>query len=94
MKARYLAALSFLSPFTAFADPIGDTLASSTPLFQETTGFDILGIASSTVKGLLSVVAGNGLEPVFELRGWIIGATIIGAVIFFTTRALRLSRNI
>lgn len=92
MRIKAILLAIFLAPFGALADTIGQTLASSTPLFQETTGFDILGIASSTGTGLIKLVTGNGLAVIYDLKGWIVAGAIIGSVIFFTTRAIRLSR--
>ncbi len=92
MKIKTLILLALFTPVAALADTIGDTLASSTPLFTETTGFDIVALASTTGNGLIKLVIGNGLAVIYDLKGWIVAGAIIGAVIFFTTRAIRLMR--
>jgi hypothetical protein len=71
---------------------LGDSLASSTPLFYETTGFDIMRVASST-NGLIKLFIGNGLAIIYQLRGWLVALVIIGTILLFSGKAFRFFRH-
>ena len=66
-----------------------DSFASTTRIFYETTGFDILGVASSTGSGAIKLFVGNSLAVIYQLRGWLAAGAVIGFIVLFASRALR-----
>jgi hypothetical protein len=92
VKLKLALLLPFL-PLVAHADAISTVIASDTPLFYSTTGYDLFALASSTGSYLLKLTAGFYLQTIYLFRGWIAGALIIGAVIYFSGRAFRFFRH-
>lgn len=72
---------------------IKDTLDTTVPLFYETTGFDIMSLASTTGNGLVMLFAGNGLAIIYQLRGWIVALVIIGSILLFAGKAFRFFKH-
>lgn len=70
-----------------------NSISSTTSIFEKTTGFDIMKLASTTGNGLVKLFVGNGLAIISQLRGWIVALVIIGAILLFAGRAFRFFKH-
>lgn len=55
--------------------------------FQDTTGFDPVGVFQGFKTGILELFIGNAFNIIYILRWYIIVAFVIGALITFSSRA-------
>lgn len=71
-----------------------DTLiASAESGFNTTTGFSVASLVAWAGSNLYLLFIGSGVAVLYELRYWIVGLIIIGAIIYFAFRAFGFFRH-
>jgi hypothetical protein len=71
---------------------MGALIATSTTLFQTTTGLQFSDVIA-WMSGLILEVIGSGLAVLYYLMPWIIALAVLGAIIYFLYRAFRFFRH-
>lgn len=72
---------------------MGDLITAASSGFASTTGFTISSVVSWSGDNLIKLFIGSGLAVLYELRYWIVGLVIIGAIVYFAYRAFRFFRH-
>ncbi len=64
-------------------------IAAATAGFASTTGFAIGDVTTWAGDNLIKLFIGSGLSVLYSLRYWIVALIIIGAIVYFSYRAMR-----